>query len=175
VLPLALEAYGIPDPAVGSENLQLERVVRAVHQALAGKGVWVADCGLDRWEAYEMWFSLHAHLLVRQRGDRTIVTPNGTYMILRDYVEHLYQRGSYQVGDRRVVFSRVSLPGYLSQPLYLVASWRAGAEEPLMLLTTLVVETLDQARQVLRRSPSSSRAGSDWSSSASAAMRRCVV
>jgi len=149
VLPLALEAYGIPDPAVGSENLQLARVVTAVHRVLEGQGVWVADCGLDRWEAYEMWFSLHAHFVVRQRGDRTIITPNGTYMILRDYVEHLYQRGSYQIGDCRVVFSRVCLPGNLTQPLSLVASWRTGQNEPLMLLTTLVVETIAQARQVL--------------------------
>ncbi len=149
VLPLALEAYGIADPAVGSENLQLTRVVTAVHQALEGQGVWVADCGLDRWEAYEMWFSLPAHFVVRQRGDRTIVTPNGTPMILRDYVEHLYQRGSYLRGKSRIVFSRVTLPGYPTRPLSLVASWRTGQEDPLMLLTTLVVETIGQACQVL--------------------------
>lgn len=150
VLPLALEAYGIPDPAVGSENLQIERVVTAVHRDLQGQGVWVADAGLDRLEAYEMWFSLNAPFVVRQRGDRTIITPNGTAMILRDYVDHLYQQGAQQVGNCRIVWSRVHLPGHPTRPLYLVASWRAGRDEPLMLLTTLVVETLDQARQVLR-------------------------
>jgi hypothetical protein len=150
ILPLAMEVYGIDDPTVGSENLQIERVVTAVHQDLQGRGVWVADAGLDRLEAYEMWFSLPAHFVVRQRGDRTIVTPTGSHMILRDFVEHLYQRGSCEVHGQRVVFSRVFLPDHPRRPLYLVASWRAGEDKPLILLTTLVVETLDQARLILR-------------------------
>jgi hypothetical protein len=150
VMPLAMEVYGIDDPAVGSENLQIERVVRAVHRDLQGKGIWVADRGLDRLEAYEMWFSLHAHFVVRQRADRTILTPSGTRMILRDFVDHLYQRGSCEVCGHRIVFSRVHLPDHPTKPLYVVASWRPGEEQPLILLTTLVVETIDQARLVLR-------------------------
>ena len=150
LMPLAMEVYGIDDPAVGSENLQIERVVTAVHHDLQGKGVWVADRGLDRLEAYEMWFSLNAHFVVRQRADRIILTSQGSRMVLRDVVEHLYQQGACQVYHRQVVFSRVSLPGHLARPLYVVASWRAGQEEPLIVLTNLVVETIDQARQVLR-------------------------
>jgi len=149
ILPLAMEAYGIPDPAVGSENAQIQRVVTAVHHDLGGNGIWVADRGLDRLEAYEMWFSLDAHFVVRQRGDRTIVLPNGTHMILRDYVEHLYQQGSCRIGDLRIVWGQVYLPDHPARPLYLVASWRVGEDEPLMLLTTLVVQTIDQARRVL--------------------------
>lgn len=149
ILPLAMEAYGIPDPAVGSENAQIERVVTAVHHDLAGNGIWVADRGLDRLEAYEMWCSLDAHFVVRQRGDRTIVLPNGPHMILRDYVEHLYQQGSCPIGEMRIVWGQVHLPDHPARPLSLVASWRVGENEPLMLLTTLVVQTIDQARQVL--------------------------
>ncbi len=150
VMPLAMDAYGINDPAVGSENLQIERVVTAVHRDVQGRGVWVADRGLDRLEAYETWFSLNAPFVVRQRGDRTIVTPKGTRMILRDFVEHLYQQGSCEVRGRRVVFSRVHLPDHPAKPLYVVASWQPGEDEPLILLTTLVVETPDQARSILR-------------------------
>jgi hypothetical protein len=43
ILPLAMEAYGIPDPAVVSENVQIQRVVTAVHHDLGGNGIWVAD------------------------------------------------------------------------------------------------------------------------------------
>lgn len=150
LMPLAMEVYGIDDPAVGSENLQIERVVTAVHKDLQGKGIWVADRGLDRLEAYEMWFSLHAHFVVRQRADRLMVTSQGTRMVLRDVVEHLYQHGAWELTGCRVVFGRVSLPGHPAKPLYVVASWRAGQDEPLIVLTNLVVETLDQARQVLR-------------------------
>ncbi len=36
------------------------------------------------------------------------------------------------------------------KPLYLVASWLPGNEEPLILLTTMVVENLEQAKQIIR-------------------------
>jgi hypothetical protein len=150
LMPLAMEVYGIDDPAVGSENLQIERVVTAVHKDLQGKGVWVADRGLDRLEAYEMWFSLNAHFVVRQRADRIMVTSQGTRRVLRDFVEHLYQHGAWELSGRRVVFDRVYLPGHPAVPLYVIASVQAGQDEPLIVLTNLVVETLDQARQVLR-------------------------
>jgi len=150
VIPLAMEAYGIEDPAVGSENLQIERVVKAIHHDLEGKGIWVADRGFDRLELYEMWFSLKAHFVVRQKGDRAIITPQGTRLILWDFVDHLYHQETYAGRGSRVVFSRVYLPGLRGRPLYLVASWRPGQEHPLVALTTLVVETIDQAYQVLR-------------------------
>jgi len=150
ILPLALKVYAINDPAVRSANLQIERVVTAVHRALQGQGAWVADVGLDRLEAYEMWFSLPAHFVVRQRRDRTIVTPSRTYMILRDLVEHSHQRGADEVRGKRIVSSRVFLPGHPRRPLCVVASWRVGEEKPLILLTTLVVQTLEQARVILR-------------------------
>lgn len=150
LIPLAMDVYGIDDPAVGSENLQIQRVVTAVHRDLQGQGVWVADRGFDRWEAYEMWFSLNAQFIVRQRGDRNIVTPTGARLILRDYVEHLDQQDPYEVQGRRIVFHRLCLPDHPTQPLYLVACRRTGDEQPLILLTTRVVETIDQALQVLR-------------------------
>lgn len=152
VIPLALDVYSVDDPAVGSQNLQIQRVVKAVHHDLQGRGIWVADRGFDALELYEMWFSLPAHFIIRQRGDRSIITSAGTRLILEDYVEWLHQHRVFRVGSREIVFARVHLPQH-SQPLSVVASWRPGEKEPLILLTTLVVETLDQARQILRYYP----------------------
>ena len=42
VLPLALDVYSAEDPAVGSQNLQIERVVQAVDRDLQGQGVYRA-------------------------------------------------------------------------------------------------------------------------------------
>lgn len=148
VLPLALDVYSVEDPAVGSQNLQIQRVIEAVDRDLQGKGIWVADRGFDGLETYETWFSRRSHFVVRQRGDRMIVTAQGTPVILRDYVAWLHQHQCLRAGCRQIVFQRVRLPGR-SEPLSLVACWWPGEETPLMVLTTLVVVTLDQARQVL--------------------------
>lgn len=148
VLPLALDAYSIEDPAVGSENLQIERVIKAVHRDLNGNGVWVADRGFDRIELYETWFSLKSHFVVRQRADRMIVTAEGTRLVLRDYVERLRQQHMYAGQSMDVIYSRLKLPD-IDQSLYVVASWRQGQDPPLIVLTTLVAETTEQARQIL--------------------------
>jgi len=148
VVPLALDVYSIEAPSVGSENLQIERVVEAVNNDLDGNGVWVADRGFDRAELYDMWLSRHCHFVVRQRGDRMIVTPKGVRVILRDYVEWLAQRNARQGHPSSIVFGKVYLPKH-ARALYVVASWRPGQDEPLILLTTLVAETVEQARHVL--------------------------
>ncbi len=41
---------------------------------------------------------------------------HGTHLILRDFVEHLCQRGSYEVQEQRVVFSQVFLPDHPRLP-----------------------------------------------------------
>ena len=148
VLPLALDVYSVDDPAVGSQNLQIEKTVKAVNHALEGKGIWVADRGFDGLNSYETWFSLNCNFVVRQRGDRHIVSSNGTHVVLSDLVEHLRQKQAMAHLQTDIVFSKVKLPNNPKQ-LYVVASWLPGAEKPLILLTTMVVENLSQARQII--------------------------
>jgi hypothetical protein len=144
VLPLAMDVFSIEDPAVGSQNLQIERTIKATNEAINGKGVWVADRGFDGLNIYETWFSQNCNFVVRQRGDRCVITTNGVCIVERDLVERIRQNDP----QCDIVWAQVHLPNG-NRPLYLVASWQAGNDEPLMLLTTLVVENLQQARQVL--------------------------
>ena len=148
VLPLALDVFSIDDPCVGSRNLQIERTVKAVTKATSGNGIWVADRGFDAVNLYEIWFSLNCHFVVRQRGDRCVITPNGVRIVERDFVERLRQKYSQANLPTDIIFGKVYLPDN-RKPLYLVASWLAGVERPLILMTTLVVETSEQARQIL--------------------------
>jgi len=148
VLPLAMDGYSIEDPVVGSRNLQIERTVEAVNKAINGNGVWVADRDFDALNLYEIWLSRKCHFVVRQRGDRHVVMPNGVHILQRDLVERLRQKSAQAKTDADTVFCKVSLPDN-PKPLYLVASWRAGKDEPLILLTTLVVENLQQAEQIV--------------------------
>jgi len=150
ILPLALDVFSIEDPAIGSQNLQIYRTVEAVKSAMNGKGIWVADRGFDALNLYEMWFSLKCQFAVRQRGDRYVIMDNGVHILVRDLAEVLHQRSfeNPQSGAANIVFAKVRLPNHCPT-LYLVACWHKGIEEPLMILTTLVVENIQQATNVL--------------------------
>ena len=63
-------------------------------------------------------------------------------------MERLRQKRAQQNLSNNIVFSKVYLPDN-PRPLYLVASWRLGKEEPMLLLTTMVVENTDQAKQII--------------------------
>lgn len=148
IVPLALEVFSVDDPAVDSQNAQVFRTLQSVNQALNGKGVYVADRGFDGLQTYETCFSLKCHFVVRQRGDRMVVTTSGVRIVLRDLVERLQHQQAQAGGLSGLVFCPIRLPER-SEVLYVVASWRNGSDEPLMLLTNLAVSHLQQARQIL--------------------------
>lgn len=148
VFPLALDVFSIEDPSVKSQNLQIYRTVKAVNEALCGCGVWIGDRGFDALNLYEMWFSLKCHFVIRQRGDRCVVASNGVRYIVADLVEHLRQRQIQTGHSGDIIFTKAFLPDN-DRPLYLVAVWSQKYEEPLILLTTLVVENLEQARRIV--------------------------
>jgi len=148
IFPLALDVYSIDDPAVGSQNLQIARTVKAVNKAIKGRGIWIADRGFDGLNIYQTWFSLNCNFVVRQRGDRCVRMPNGVRIIERDLMEHLRQKKAQENLPSNIVFSRVYLPDN-PRALYLVASWRPGKQEPLILLTTMVVENMENAKQII--------------------------
>ena len=137
VIPLAMDVFSIEDPLVGSQNLQIERTIKAINEAINGKGVWVADRGFDGLNSYETWFSNNCNFVVRQRGDRCVITTNGVCIVESDLVERI--RANNPQCD--IVWAKVNLPNN-DKPLYLVASWRQGDDQPLILLTTLVVENI---------------------------------
>ena len=148
VIPLSLDVFGIDDPSVGSQNLQIERSIDAVNKALDGDGIWIADRGFDAINCYEMWFSRKCRFVVRQRGDRCVITSGGVRISETDLVERLRQRAALEHRPAEMVFCKVRLAEH-NQPLYLVARWTGKSETPLMLLTNLVVEDQQQAEQVV--------------------------
>jgi hypothetical protein len=148
ILPLALDVFSIQDPAIGSQNLQIDKTISSVNRALGGKGIWIADRGFDGLNIYETWFSHNCHFVVRQRGDRYVTLPDGIRALENDLIEHMRQSNAQAGLQTDIVFGKVYLPDN-NRPVYIVASWLPGADEPLILLTTLVVENLQQARGII--------------------------
>jgi len=95
-----------------------------------------------------MWFSRKCRFVVRQRGDRHVVTSIGVRILETDLVEHLRQRAALEHRAADLVFCRVRLPEH-SQNLYLVARWQGKSETPLILLTNMAVENEQQAGQIV--------------------------
>jgi hypothetical protein len=148
VIPLNLDVFGIDDPAVGIQNLQIERGIDAVNKAFGGNGIWIADRGFDGINYYEMWFSRKCRFIIRQRGDRHVVVSNGVRILETDLVERLRQRAALEHRPTDLIFCKVRLPEH-NQNLHLVARWLDKSETPLILLTNLVVENNQQAGQVV--------------------------
>ena len=110
ILPLAMDVFSIDDPAVGSQNLQIDRTVKAVNKAIDSNGIWIADCGFDGLNSYETWFLLNCHFVVCQRGDRCVIMPNGVRIVERELVERLRHRQAQANLPTNIVFSEASRP-----------------------------------------------------------------
>ena len=74
-----------------------------------------------------------------------MILSNGVHIILPDLVEHLFAES----GDW-LIYRKLYLPG-IEKPLYVVAYHTKGYDEPVILLTDMVVEDRDLALQMRNR------------------------
>jgi hypothetical protein len=146
-MPLALHTYGIEEPDVYSENKQILNVIKQVNADIDGKGIWIGDRGFDRLNLYEGLFEENTHFIIRQKGNRHVVLKNGIHTELELLAERCYQK---QAGKNTTIYTAVKLPGR-TETLYLVAVFSRKYERPLMLLTTMKVLNLSQARDIVVR------------------------
>lgn len=145
--PLLIWPYSLEAEGVFSENEQVLKALSMLDEYFGeGFGIYIFDRGFDRWNIIEPFLALKRHFIIRQRGDRTVVVDNGVHIILRDLVEHLFADNPGQW----LVYKKVYLPG-ANKPLYVVAYHTKGYDEPVILLTDMVVEDRDSALQMRNR------------------------
>lgn len=143
IWPLLLWPYSLEEEGQLSENDQVLRLLSLLDRYFGeGFGVYVFDRGFDRWNYIEPFLALRRHFIIRQRGDRMVVLDNGVRIILRDLVEHLFA----QAGGG-LVYKKVFGPDSRN-PLYVVAYRTAGYEQPVILLTDMVVENEASAHRI---------------------------
>jgi hypothetical protein len=148
-IPLAMHTYSIEDPDVYSENKQISAVIKQVNDAVDGKGIWIGDRGFDRLNLYKGLFKENTHFIIRQKGDRHVVLDNGTHTEVELLCQRCYQNQVVNGNNSRIIYIAVKLP-QRTETLYLVAVFSARYERPLMLLTTMKVFNLSQARDIVR-------------------------
>jgi hypothetical protein len=146
IWPLIIWPYRLEAEGQLSENEQVLRVLSWLDEYFGQSfGIYVMDRGGDRINLIEAFLASKRHFIIRQRGDRTVILDNGVHMILRDLVEHLFaERGDW------LVYKKVYLPD-TERPLYVVAYYTRGYDEPVILLTDMVVEDKDLALQQRNR------------------------
>jgi hypothetical protein len=146
IWPLIIWPYSLQAEGVLSENEQVLKALALLDEYFGeGFGIYIFDRGFDRWKIIEPFLALKRHFIIRQRGDRTVVLDNGVHIILRDLVEHLFADSGEWIVYRKVYLADAD------RPLYVVAYYTKGYDEPVILLTDMVVENLEQALQMRNR------------------------
>jgi hypothetical protein len=147
-MPLSLHTYSIEDPDIYSENRQILNVIKQVNDDLGGKGIWIGDRGFDRLNLYKGLFKEDVHFIIRQKGDRHLVLGNDVHTEVEMLCERCYQRQVVNGNNSRIIYVTVKLPR-INRRLYLVAVFSPEYERPLMLLTTMKVLSLLQAKEIV--------------------------
>ena len=138
LFPLVIEPLRTYSGAPTSENDEILAYFARIHEATGRQGTWVLDRGFDRRELLIPMLRWKMGFIVRQRGDRHILTPGGRQLSVDDRAAEIFQQkrpSRWPAGDWTYV-ETVRLPESPDQELLLVLSWRNSEATPLMLLVS---------------------------------------
>jgi hypothetical protein len=138
LFPLLIEPLRTYSGAPTSENAEILAHFGRIHEATGRRGTWVLDRGFDRRELMVPMLRMEMAWIVRQRGDRYIVTLGGRRLLVADRAAEIFQQkrpARWPAGDWTYV-ETVRLPEAPDQELLLVLSWRNAEAAPLMLLVS---------------------------------------
>jgi len=153
--PLMLRPWSTRQPRFLSENDLTDRWLWTLRQATAGRGIWLIDRGGDRPEVLATLLRCQARWIVRVRGDRGLIGPDGTRRSARQW-------GDWALANRKPRGRAVSVPVKLPAddvaqpqgpaPLWLVVPTytfqRDGRPERWLLLTRGLIDQHAGPRQV---------------------------
>ena len=174
-IPILMEPFSHEQPLCPGQNPIIIEAVRRVFELTEKRGVLVVDRGGDARALLEDWIDHDYRFVVRLRGDRDLLrfyegfggavttvqtrregqwvrvearqlaerlpTPHRTWRTVK-------RRGKVILRFSQVGWVKVRLPGR-DKTLTMVVARSAGSDVPFMLLTSLPVESLEDARRVL--------------------------
>lgn len=137
LFPLTIEPLKTYAGAPTSENEEILGHIFTIHREAQGQGTWVLDRGADRRELMVPLLRHDVAFVIRQRGDRHIITPGGRQLAVQDLAAELYAKLPQRwPPEGQVQSCSVRIPEAPKHELLLVASWRKPGSEPLMLLVS---------------------------------------
>lgn len=175
-VPILLEPFSHEQPLCPGQNPVIIEAVRRVFDRTGGRGVLVIDRGGDARSLLDDWLDQDYRFVVRLRGDRDLLRCYAALGGSVDSVEtcragqwvpvqarHLAEQtptphrawrtvkrhGKVILRFSQIGWVKVRLPGR-TETLTMIVARTAGSDVPFMVLTTLSVESPDDARRVLR-------------------------
>jgi hypothetical protein len=138
LFPLAIEPLRTYSGAPTSENDEILAHFSRIHEATGGRGTWVWDRGGDRRELLVPMLGMEMAFIVRQRGDRHIVTAGGRQLSEEHLGQEIYQhhRPARWPSRAWTWVEPVTIPEAPQHELLLIFSWRSPGDTPLMLLVS---------------------------------------
>jgi hypothetical protein len=138
LFPLLIEPLRTYSGAPTSENDEILAYFGQIHEATQHRGTWVLDRGFDRRELMVPMLRIEMAWIIRQRGDRHILTAGGRQMSVDDRAAEIFQQkrpGRWPRGGWTYA-EPVRLPELPDRELLLVLFWRTAEAAPLMLLVS---------------------------------------
>jgi len=168
-VPILLEPFSHEEPYSPGQNPVVLNAVHKIFELTGGRGVLVIDRGLDSGIMFEDWLDNKYRFVARLVGNRHLLRFSGNFepsksgqwvpIQARQLAEQtptphrfyklVKRRGKLTFRITQIGWTRVRLPGR-EQNLTMVVSRLAGCDTPLMLLTNLPVENLEDAKRVVR-------------------------
>lgn len=138
LFPLTIEPLVTYSGGPTSENAEILQHILRIHTAAQRRGTWVLDRGADRRELIIPLLKSAVGFIIRQRGDRHVVAPDGRTLAISDLAQELLQkerprRWSVSGWTQTVA---VHLPDDPEHELLLVLHWKRPDLSPLMLLVS---------------------------------------
>lgn len=161
-VPILLQPFSHEEPCSPGQNPIVLKAIHKIFKLTGGRGVMVIDRGFDSGIMFEDWLDNKYHFVARLVGKRHLLRfSGGQWVPIQSRIlaeqtptPHYFSKAVKRHG--KVVF-RLSQVGWVKvrlpdreEDLTLVVSRIAGEDTPLMLLTNLPVENVDDAKRILR-------------------------
>jgi len=163
-VPVLLEPFSHEEPDSLGQNPVVLDAVHKIFELTNNRGVLVVDRGFDGWVMFEDWLDNEYRFVARLVGNRHLLRFYGSseqwlpvqadQLAEQTPTPHRFnklikRRGKPALRITQIGWVKVRLPGR-NEDMTLVVSRLAGSDKPMMLLTNLPVESLKDAKHVLR-------------------------
>jgi hypothetical protein len=170
-VPILLELFSHQEPYSPGQNPVVLKAVHKIFELTNNRGVLVVDRGFDGWVMFEDWLDNKYRFVARLVGKRHLLrfyggspvesSRTGQWLPIRAqqlaeqtptphrFHKLIKRHGKPALRVTQIGWVKVRLPGR-DEELTLVVSRLAGNDKPMMLLTNLPVENVEDAKRVLR-------------------------